>query len=389
MAGGHFDVTKHDDVVDKENVRTVDQIAVVETHLQMTGPLVERYNIPEGEKEAVIGWTDFIGTRYHFSDAYGKILEHEEERKTKLKPGEKFIPKYNVLVMSALEQGASIFDPKAKARWPQRFPVSELRRMHDDPMEGAVFQSQMMMNPIPDGTGLIDDAKQIAWMPYEKVVRPLYARMSLHVTVDLAGMEPSKGADNDYTVITLAGFTGGRMYVLEIIHGRPNPFEVINSLYDIYKRHPRIIDIKIEKENHARVLLPFLKNEQFRRGWLPIVELKRDNQVSKTNKIKALIPWFKTGRIRFSDSIVCRDVLTNEIMRFPRWHDDILDTLRDQMENADGGVIADVIQMPAPVENDQLGGRFLGFQPGTGREMWEGSIQPDTQFLNCDPVTGL
>jgi hypothetical protein len=41
------------------------------------------------------------------------------------------------------------------------------------------------------------------------------------------------------------------------------------------------------------------------------------------------------------------------------------------------------------VENDEFGGRFLGFQPGTGREMWEGSILPDTQFLNVDPVTGL
>lgn len=385
MAGGHFDVVKHDDVVDKENVRTVDQIAVVQSHLEMTGPLVERYNLADGE-ETNTGWTDYIGTRYHFSDAYGRILEHEEARAQK--EGENYKSAYNILVMSALKKGASIFDPKAEPLWPARYPLSELRRMHDDPMEGAPFQSQMMMNPIPDGTGLIDDAKQIAWMPYEKVIRPLYAKMTLHVTVDLAGMEPSKGADNDYTVITLAGFTGGRMYVLEIIHGRPNPFEVINSLYDIHKRHPRITDVKIEKENHARVLLPFLKNEQYRRGWLPIVELKRDNQVSKTNKIKALIPWFKTGRIRFSDSIVCRDVLVNEILRFPRWHDDILDTLRDQMENADGGVISDVINMPPPPEADEITGRFIGFGPG-GKEMWEGSLLPDTLPSSCDPLTGL
>jgi predicted phage terminase large subunit-like protein len=388
MAGGHYDVIKHDDVVDKENVRTVDQIAVVESHLQMTGPLLERYNITDGSDDAITGWTDYIGTRYHFSDAYGKIVESEEARKTRL--GENYIPAYKILVMSALKEGVSVFDKKAVPLWPGRFPVSELRRIYEDPLEGgALFNSQYLLNPIPDGTGLIDDASQIAWMPYEKVIRPLYARMSLHVTVDLAGMEPAKGADNDYTVITLAGFAGGRMYVLEIIHGRPNPFEVINSLYDIYKRHPRIIDIKIEKENHARVLLPFLKNEQFKRGWLPIVELKRDNQVSKTNKIKALIPWFKTGRIRFSDEIACKDVLTQEILRFPKFHDDILDTIRDQLENADGGVISDVINMPPPPEDDPMPGSFMGFQPG-GHPAFEGTMTPDYGFGGgVDPMTGL
>jgi predicted phage terminase large subunit-like protein len=381
-------VIKHDDVVDKENVRTVDQMAVVQSHLEMCGPLVERYNIPQGKENAITGWTDFIGTRYHFSDPYGKIIENEEASKKKL--GNDYRETYRILVMSAVKNGLSIYDPKAEPLWPNRYPISELRRIYEDPMEGgAMFNSQYLLNPIPDGTGLVDDVKEIAWMPYEKVIRPLYPRMSLHVAVDLAGMEPAKGADNDYTVITLAGFAGGRMYVLEIIHGRPNPWEVINSLYDIYKRHPRIIDIKIEKENHARVLLPFLKNEQYRRGWLPIVELRRDNQISKTNKIKALIPWFKTGRIRFSDEIACKDVLKNEILRFPKWHDDILDTLRDQMENADGGVISDVINLPPPVDEDQISGRFLGFAQQNHQPMFEGSITPDTSFSNYDPVTGL
>ena len=148
--------------------------------------------------------------------------------------GDTYTPAYKIIRLSVLKEGVSVYDPKARSRWPSRYPLSELRRIYEDPLEGgALFNSQYLMNPIPDGTGLIDDEKQIVWIPYEKVIRPLYPRMALHVTVDLAGMEPSKGADNDYTAITLAGFTGGRMYVLEIIHGRPNPFEVINSLYDI------------------------------------------------------------------------------------------------------------------------------------------------------------
>jgi hypothetical protein len=180
MAGGHYDVIKHDDVVDKENVRTVDQIAVVESHLQMTGPLIERYNIPAGRAEAITGWTDFIGTRYHFSDAYGKIIESEEARKQK--QGDDYEPAYNVLVMSALKEGASIFDPKARSLWPRRFPVSELRRIYEDPPKGALFNSQYPLNLIPDGTGF--DRRRLAdcLMPYEKVIRPRACRSMSRLT---------------------------------------------------------------------------------------------------------------------------------------------------------------------------------------------------------------
>ena len=87
---------------------------------------------------------------------------------------------------------------------------------------------------------------------------------------------------------------------------------------------------------------------------------------------------------------MCRDVLVQEILRFPKWHDDILDTLRDQMENEDGGVISDVINMPAQAEDaDQISGRFMGFQQG-GHPAFEGTMTPDYGFGGgCDPMTGL
>jgi hypothetical protein len=98
----------------------------------------------------------------------------------------------------------------------------------------------------------------------------LYARLSLYAAVDLAGMDTSKSksADNDYSVITVGGFgTDGHLYVLECIHGRPSPEKVIEELFAISKRHPRLTQIKVEKEAHAQSAaeVPALRRIEARR----------------------------------------------------------------------------------------------------------------------------
>lgn len=226
----------------------------------------------------------------------------------------------------------------------------------------ASSNSQYLMNPRPDSAGLIESEKEIVWVPPD-VIRKIYAYLSLHVTVDLAGMEPStnKLADNDYTVINLHGFgRDGVLYIITVMRGRYTPFEVIDLLFKLSAIHPRLLDIKVEKEAHARVLLPFLKREMTKRQkWLPIVEIRRDNRTSKQQRIKGLQPWFRNGSIKFADNQVHKLAIIDEIMRFPKYaHDDILDTIADAMQNRDGGVTSDVTpldksQAPDMIEMNQ------------------------------------
>lgn len=209
--------------------------------------------------------------------------------------------------------------------------------------------SQYLMNPRSEADGLLESEKEIVWVPQD-VIRKLYAYLTLHCTVDLAGMEPStnKLSDNDFTVINLHGFGhDGTLYVLSVLRGRYTPFEVIDLLFKLSALHPRLMDIKVEKEAHARVLLPFLKREMVKRGkYLPIVEIKRDNRTSKQQRIKGLQPWFRNQSIKFADSQAHKLAIIDEIMRFPRYaHDDILDTIADAMQNRDGGVAIDVVPM--------------------------------------------
>lgn len=370
-AGGHFDVIKHDDLQDEIGARTPGRIDTVKRHYGEMGPLLETSPIPPHH-----GWEDIIGTIYDYSDLHYTIYESEIA-----KPPEQ--RKYSILLRSAAPNY-----PEGPVMWPERMPLEALRAIEEDPVRGpAVLYPQYLMNPIVGKSGLVDSEKDLVWVPPQEMTEQIYPRLSLYLTVDLAGMEPAsdKRADNDYTALTLSGFTGGVMYVPMIWHGRFTPEEVIRLLFQIASDHPRLQSIKIEKDAHARVLLPFLKREMAKRNkWLPIMELKRDNRTSKQQRIRSLQPWLHQRAIRFVANLPCRIQLINEILRFPKFqHDDILDTLADAMQNREGGITSDVI----PTERDlaRLGEHPLAMNPDY-REFF--GLEREQEVATPDEITG-
>jgi predicted phage terminase large subunit-like protein len=352
IAGMHYEVIFNTDLVDKENVKTPNQISEVINHFRYMRPLLEPH----------CGWMYVEGTPYDFSDLYNTIQDEEARR-----PADEH--QWRVLV-------GDCFKPDNSALWATRLPLSKLRQLEIE-LGPYIFNCQYRCKPVPMGTGLASPA-QIRFKPWP-VLKTLLPMLRLHVTIDVAGMDPQ--SEGDYTVITLAGFDrDGRIYILEINRGHFSPFEVIEIIFKLHAAYPRIFDFKIEKDAHARVLLPFLQRECAKRQKFPnMVPMRRDNRVSKQHRIRGLQPWFAADPpiIHFSDSINCRADLISEITRFPAYsHDDILDTLADQMQNREGdGVTADVYP-DAPRETIPTAGpaalrsRFIGFEPGTGRELW-------------------
>ena len=349
IAGAHYEVIKNSDLVDKENVKTPGQIADVIAHFGYLNPLLERADVSPYH-----GWTDVEGTRYDFGDLYGRLLQSGTWR-TLVRPrdGEETV-------------------------WPARFPVSELKRIEKE-VGPQIFSAQYRNRPVPPEGGLCDP-KDIVFVPRAAIANILPV-LRLHGTIDLHGLEPAKN-DNDATALTVHGFDrDGRMYVIDIRHGRFTPDQVIWHVFNIHQRYPSLIDFKIEKDAHARVLLPFLQREMTKRGRFPVVvPIKRDTHVSKQQRIRGLQPWFKSGIIRFADDLGPKTELILEIMQFPSQssgvHDDILDTLADAMQNSegDGGVNVDVCADPYFDPKQMFGmekprDRFLGFGPG-GEEQW-------------------
>lgn len=332
VASSHYDVIDIDDAVDKENSRTAEQVERVSQHIGMLWPLLQSVDVGPYRN----GWFSITGTLYDHSDAHSRILRAEEERKQ-----DKLPPEYKVLVQSAAPNY-----PEGPLAWPNRVNLDYLKAIEDDPNQGpGVLYPQYLMRPIVGKSGLIDSPDQVVWIP-PKYINELYDSLIKHVTIDLAGMEVGALADNDYTVVNLHGFGhDGTLYVLKVWRGRYTPFELIDILFQLAKDHPRVFDFKIEKEAHARVLLPFLKREMVKRQkWLPMVEIKRDNLVSKKQRIKGLQPWFRNGSVKFASDIPCRLAILDEIQYFDKYpHDDFLDTLADAMQNCDGGVTSDIL----------------------------------------------
>lgn len=347
IAGAHYEVIKNSDLVDKENVKTPGQIADVIAHFGYLNPLLERSEIPPHN-----GWIDVEGTRYDFGDLYGRLLDSGT---------------YKYIVRPRTGE---------ETVWPERFPESELKRIEKE-VGPYIFSCQYRNKPIPPEGGLCDP-KDVVFLS-RQVINDIMPMLRIHCTIDLHGLEPAKN-DNDATAMTVHGFDrDGRMYVIDIRHGRFTPDKAIWHIFDIHQRYPNLIDFKIEKEAHARVLLPFLQREASKRQRFPtIIPIKRDTHVSKQQRIRGLQPWFKAGIIRFADDLSCKTDVLLEVMQFPSQssgvHDDILDTLADAMQNREGGVTDDVVADLALDPRQMFGmerpqNRFLGFDQ-KGLEQW-------------------
>jgi predicted phage terminase large subunit-like protein len=346
IAGAHYEVIKNSDLVDKENVKTPGQIADVIGHFGYLNPLLERSEIPPHN-----GWIDVEGTRYDFGDLYGRLLDSGTYR-TVVRPrtGEESV-------------------------WPARFPKTELDRIEKE-VGSYIYSCQYRNAPIPPEGGLCDP-KDIVFLP-RRIISNIVPTLRIHCTVDLHGMEPAKN-DNDFTVLNVHGFDrDGRLYIVDVRRGRFTPFQVIDHIFDIHSRW-RPVDFKVEKDAHARVLLPFFQREASKRGRFPtMVAIPRNTHVSKQQRIRGLQPWFRNGVIRFSDDLGCKTDIILEIMQFPSQssgvHDDFLDTCADAMTNQEGGVNDDVVSSPFFDSRDLFGrekprDRFMGFSEN-GQEEW-------------------
>jgi len=327
LSGGHYDVQKHDDLVDKENCRTPQQIEDVKYHFGMMTPLLET-----NDGEIPHGWQDVAGTRYDYSDLYGSLIATEEKRREQ---GMK--PEFEIIERSAAPNW-----PEGPFLWPERMGYQALKDIEMSETAGpSVLFPQYLMKPIVFGEGLITDDSQIKFVP-RRVVNDLHPRYALYAALDLAGMDTGAlGLDNDYSALAVGGFLAdGRLDIVDLWHGRPDVFTVIDWIFQVFERYPRIIKLKIEKEAHARTLLPFLQKEMSKRNrWLPIDPQPRDNQQSKKQKIKGLQPWFSSGGLRFADDLGSKSHLMAEIKGFPKYkHDDILDCCVDIMLERDGAV---------------------------------------------------
>jgi predicted phage terminase large subunit-like protein len=289
------------------------------------------------------------GTRYHFEDLYGKIIEGEQasikkgnpprwkiylrgiyKRDTKGKPYT-FTPEEN-------EECGFLKDENGKyVSWfPSMFSVEEMEMERQDPAVGEwQFSCQRLNMPVNTEDAMFP-ADLIQWKSSEDMRKVPMAYYT--TTMDTAETD---GESSDYTAITTCGWDGnGRCYVVDIRHGKMYPDEQIRNLFEIcIKYNPTVM--RIEETGYVRGLKSSIGRYQdmynethTERIYLPLDFIKRDNQNSKVERIlNTLQPIYKRKEIIFNEDVDCKDKLVQELTRFPKGKDDILDSLADQFQN--------------------------------------------------------
>jgi predicted phage terminase large subunit-like protein len=354
LASTHHDVVKCSDVVTENNVRTQGQVQEVQEFFGYLDPLREKFESKDGEPNP--GWLDIEGTIYDYSDFYQKTLDAKANGTQ---------PWWNVT-----QRSCWVDRTKRIPLWPERFPALQLDRILAQ-IGPVLFASQYELNPVSAEDGLATP-QQIKKFPAH-LIAELMPRYRIHTTVDLSGMDPT--TEGDATVFSTCGFDrDGRCDVLSIIKGRFTMDQVVNYFFAIDKVYPNHVDFKVQKDHFSRTLWPILQREQAKRGhWLNIQLTPVSTRISKQQRIRGLQAWFMQGLIRFADNISCMNDVILEILRFPKYeHDDILDTLADQMHNRDGHPVVDVypdapkFAFGGPVQED----KFVGFDAITKEARW-------------------
>ena len=303
--GQHYDLIIHDDLVERENIGTKEQIDKVILRYKDSLDLLE----PGGQMIVV-------GTRWSDSDLYSWILDRDNHIIESYDLFQRKAFAWDGPIDNALKTGDSVSD----MLWPAKFDLKELydRYREKGPYE---FSCQYLNDPVPDS----DATFRRDWFRYYDNTDLAGKLMNTYTTVDPA---IAMDKEADYTAIVTTSIDQyGNIFIREVIRAKLTPSQIINELFRVAERwHP--IKVGIEDVGYQKSLMYGMREESAKRGRYLSVQEVSPGARSKDQRIKALQPLYSTGKVFHNKSMANVQYLEDELIRFPRGtHDDIIDAL--------------------------------------------------------------
>lgn len=319
--GKHYDLLIFDDLVSEKNITTPEL-------MQKVKEVYRKYLSVLKPGGTVL----LIGTRWHHGDLYGSIVAEEEERAKLSQPPVFRVYKRQaeVVVNDKTIYPFSIMGPQSLTK--DRLALLKAQ-------QGSAVYSALYQNDPTDDADAKFKLKDFAF--YDPVLaKDSKWLSSLFITCCLDPIPPSDSLKGDDAALTVVGSDDEmNMYLLDVIAGRLQPSEQIDSLFLLYSRwHFRTLGIE---DNHwQKTLLPEIEirvkqerklNPNFR---LFLVEpLTRTSVNSKHRDIHGLQPYHERQAIKLPG--VRLELLTGvyqklalQMMQYPNSaHDDVLDSL--------------------------------------------------------------
>lgn len=260
----HFKLRVYDDIVTRESVSNPEMIKKVTQAWELSDNL----GSVDPETGTYRRW--HAGTRYHFGDTYGLIIERQL-LKTRVYP--------------ATDDGTEHGNP---VLWSAETWAAKKRTQR------TTMAAQLLLNPL----GGAERVFQPAWFRGYEVIP---SNLNVYILID-----PSRGRTqtSDRTAMAVIGITqGGSKYLLDGYRHRMRLSERWEKMRDLYKRwrdFPGVQSIEVGYERFGQTSDDEYFQERMReeRISFEIKELSwpREGPVSKAHRIERLEPDFKSGR---------------------------------------------------------------------------------------------
>jgi len=301
------------------------------------------YTRQEGGKAAIV----VIMTRWHMDDLVGRLLKQEEESRASSLPEDEY-DHWEVIKFPALAEEDEEFRKAGEALWPEKFSVTDLNNIRNN-IDVLDWSALYQQNPILAENA---DFKQ-AWFRYfeEQDINGL--SLVYTTTIDPA-VSQKKSADNSSVITVGKDTTTGRIYVIEETTGRFDPLQLIDVIF--YHQIKYRGEIWGEAVAYQAALKYFLEEEMRKRKiFFTFNEFTRKSTVAKEQRIRGLIPLYRTGMIYHRRS---QTELERELLQFPKGRrDDCIDALSSHLEI----VPATIRQGPKVKEESEIFDRFKAF----------------------------
>lgn len=297
----HFTRLIYDDVVVPDSVTTSDMMA------KTLAALENSFNLgAEG------GERRFIGTRYHYNDAYKSMMDRGA-----------VIPRVYPATKDGTVDGEPVLLTKER--------IAEKRRDQGP----FIFGCQLLLNPQADETQGFQDR----WLRHSESIN----RHGLNVYL-LFDPANGKKKDNDFTCGWVVGLgPDEKIRILDMVRDRLNLVERTRLVMNWHRKYKPMRDgVRYEKYGKDADIDHIKEEMRLNNYEFDIVEV--GGQTPKKDRIRRLIPYFEQGRIILPQSCYytdytkqTRDLVHDfthlEYLSFPNcMHDDMLDALARLLE---------------------------------------------------------
>jgi hypothetical protein len=309
-ASGHYDLRKGDDVVNEDNSKNIVQLKETTNDWKATRPLVPG------------GYSDFIDTRYDFSDCGGDIIEANPPvgRPTDLNGfGQMWHGKdWDIFIRACWKLDAN---NKKTLLFPEEHCTDEdfdgekenldaIQR--EDP---GIFSCQYLNNPSPMGTQSFSREKLIE----NTLLRSMIPSNSMCFMAWYLGFNPEDASDPAVGIVG-AFSPDGSLHIIDCYRGLWSTDKIIDCTFTAHRKWC-LRKIGFNAKNGPILIGPGIESKmKDQRIYLPVEYLPVPQNVElRRQSVEALVPLLTSKKLFLSADLPYYDQTLVEFTRFPKY----------------------------------------------------------------------